>query len=106
MDILRKCYSSIVKHYFLSIHTISYYNLRLFSKQTTRMNKTLLRTFNPRKIENIKNTASGKDVNDNNQTLANLVAEMNGVLKEVATDLLPPRPEALENLFRKLKQHH
>jgi len=70
------------------------------------MNKTLHRTFNPRKIENIKKTTSGKDFNDNNQTLADLVAEMSGVMKEVATDLLQPRPEALENLFRKLKQHH
>ena len=43
---------------------------------------------------------------DNNQTLADLMEEMKGVMKEVATDLLQPRPEALENLFRKVKLQH
>ena len=70
------------------------------------MNKTLLRTFNPRKIENVEKSASGMATYDNNQTLADLMEEMKGVMKEVATDLLQPRPEALENLFRKVKLQH
>jgi hypothetical protein len=64
------------------------------------MNKTILKQFTG------KNNKPGGDMvcrEELTVDVVNLLQEMKGILKEAATELLQPRPEAIANILKQAK---